>query len=95
LPVQKLFINNHYMRLFSPLSLLVLLYSCAQKPAATAPPPVQLPVISVVSAPANTYQDFSANLEGTLNVDIRPQVDGYLEKIYVDEGAYVNGGQPL
>ena len=83
------------MRLFSPLSLLVLLYSCAQKPAATAPPPVQLPVISVVSAPANTYQDFSANLEGTLNVDIRPQVDGYLEKIYVDEGAYVKAGQPL
>ncbi|MRG44434.1 efflux RND transporter periplasmic adaptor subunit [Chitinophaga sp. SYP-B3965] len=84
------------MRFILILSLMALLYSCAPKPVeTTAPPPVQLPVIAVVSAPANTYQDFFASLEGTLNVDIRPQVDGYLEKIYVDEGAYVKAGQPL
>lgn len=28
-------------------------------------------------------------------MEIRPQVEGYLEKIYVDEGAYVKAGQPL
>ncbi|MFN3666105.1 MAG: efflux RND transporter periplasmic adaptor subunit, partial [Sediminibacterium sp.] len=33
--------------------------------------------------------------EGTANVDIRPQVSGFLEKIYVEEGAWVNQGQPL
>lgn len=84
------------MRFIPILSLMALFYSCAPKPVeTTAPPPVQLPVISVISAPANSYQDFSASLEGTLNVDIRSQVDGYLEKIYVDEGAYVKAGQPL
>jgi membrane fusion protein (multidrug efflux system) len=30
-----------------------------------------------------------------VNVEIRPQVDGYIEKIFVDEGAYVKAGQPL
>jgi len=30
-----------------------------------------------------------------VNVEIRPQVEGYLEKIYVDEGAYVKAGQLL
>jgi membrane fusion protein (multidrug efflux system) len=58
------------------------------------PPPV-LPVISVSNVPATTYQEFTASLEGTKNIDIRPQVDGYLDKIFVDEGAYVKRGQPL
>ena len=58
-------------------------------------PPPQLPVISVSSAPATTYQEFPATLEGKVNVEIRPQVEGYIEKIYVDEGAYVKAGQLL
>lgn len=83
------------MKFVFALSLMVLLYSCSSKPAETAMPPAQLPVMSVVSAPGTTYQEFSASLEGAVNVEIRPQVDGYLEKIYVDEGAYVKAGQPL
>jgi membrane fusion protein (multidrug efflux system) len=57
-----------------------------------APP---LPVVSVSTAPATTYQELPASLEGKVNVEIRPQVEGYLEKIYVDEGAYVTEGQLL
>jgi membrane fusion protein, multidrug efflux system len=58
--------------------------------------PVQsLPVIAVKSMPATTYQEFSASLEGSHDIEIRPQVDGYLDKIYVDEGAYVKKGQLL
>ncbi|MEP7377277.1 MAG: efflux RND transporter periplasmic adaptor subunit [Chitinophagaceae bacterium] len=58
--------------------------------------PVQsLPVITVSSTPATTYQEFSASLEGSKDIEIRPQVDGYLDKIYVDEGAHVKKGQPL
>lgn len=54
-----------------------------------------LPVIAISSIPAWTFQEFSATIEGKVNVEIRAQVDGYLEKIYVDEGAYVKEGQPL
>lgn len=45
--------------------------------------------------PATTYQEYSASLEGSKNVEIRAQVDGYLDKILVDEGAYVRKGQLL
>ncbi len=54
-----------------------------------------LPVITVNALPATTYQEFSASLEGTKDIEVRPQVDGTLDKIYVDEGAYVKKGQPL
>jgi len=55
----------------------------------------KLPVVQVKTASVTTYQEFSATLEGRVNVEIRPQVEGYLEKIYVDEGAAVRKGQPL
>jgi len=58
-------------------------------------PPPQLPVITITTSSATTYQEFPASLEGKVNVEIRPQVEGYLEKIYVDEGAYVKAGQLL
>jgi membrane fusion protein, multidrug efflux system len=54
-----------------------------------------LPVITLMSMPATTYQEFSASLEGSKDIEIRPQVDGYLDKIYIDEGAYVRKGQSL
>jgi len=38
---------------------------------------------------------YSALLEGKVNVEVRPQVDGMLQTIYVDEGSYVKAGQPL
>ena len=60
-----------------------------------APPPQALPVLSINSAAATTFQEFSASIEGKTNVEIRPQVSGYLDKIYVEEGAYVAAGQPL
>ena len=76
--------------------LVVLLYSCSSKQAGPPPPqPPQLPVMAVTSEPATTYLEFPAALEGKVNVEVRPQVTGYLEKIYVDEGAYVKAGQPL
>lgn len=54
-----------------------------------------LPVMAVPASPVTVFQEFSASLEGKVNVEVRPQVDGYLEKQYVDEGAYVTAGQPL
>lgn len=73
-------------------------YGCnsSTTPAAGyAPQTPALPVITVMDTTAATYKEFSASLEGTNNVEVRPQVDGYLDKIYVDEGAYVRKGQLL
>ncbi|UPK68389.1 efflux RND transporter periplasmic adaptor subunit [Chitinophaga filiformis] len=59
------------------------------------PPPTALPVFKAAAVPATTYREYNAALEGRVNVEIRAQVDGYLDKIFVDEGAYVKAGQPL
>ena len=58
-------------------------------------PPQSLPIIAINSAPATTYLTYAASVEGKTNVEVRPQVSGYLDKIYVEEGAYVTAGQPL
>lgn len=75
------------------------LSSCASSSAKTenagGAPAAVLPVLKVTSVPATTFREYNATLEGKVNVEIRPQVDGYLDKIFVDEGAYVKAGQPL
>jgi len=79
------------------LALIVLaLYSCSSKQTApVAPPPPALPVSSIVTGTDTTYQDYPASVEGTVNVEIRPQVSGTLDKVFVDEGAKVSEGEPL
>jgi membrane fusion protein (multidrug efflux system) len=79
------------------LLLLLLLNSCSSSPAAavTAPPPPALPVAEIHTASVTTYQEYPASIEGTVNVEIRPQVSGSLDKVFVDEGAYVSAGQPI
>ncbi len=72
------------------------LYSCSSKPpTVAAPPPPSLPVASVVSGTQTTYQEYPASVEGTVNVEVRPQVSGALDKVFVDEGAFVSAGQPI
>lgn len=55
----------------------------------------QLPVFAAVNISATTHQEFSATLEGTEVIEIRPQVNGYLDQILIDEGANVKKGQTL
>lgn len=54
-----------------------------------------VPVLAVDTAAAITWQDYTAAIQGKTDVAIRSQVNGYLDHIYVDEGAYVTAGQPL
>jgi len=56
---------------------------------------ISLPVHVVDTATAITVKDYLGTIEGKVNVEVRPQVEGILEEIYVDEGAYVEEGQPL
>jgi len=78
------------------IALLALLYACSgNNAAAPAPQAANLPVYSVTPSNAVTYQEYPVTIEGRTNVEIRPQVDGYLDKIFVDEGAFVNAGSPI
>lgn len=79
------------------ISSIILLQNCTKAAEGTnaAPPAPELPVYTVTTSPATIYQEFPTALEGKNNVEIRSQVDGYLDKIYVEEGAYVRVGQAL
>lgn len=74
----------------------LLLYSCAEK---KKPEKVNTPkdydVLTLQPRQATTFNDFPANIEGQEIIEIRPMVDGYLEAIYVQEGATVKKGQLL
>ncbi|WP_129749516.1 efflux RND transporter periplasmic adaptor subunit [Flavobacterium beibuense] len=78
------------------LAIAILMSACtgntASAPAAQAIP---VPVISISKGKATTYQEYPVMVEGRVNVQIRPQVDGYLETLYVDEGAFVKAGQSI
>jgi membrane fusion protein (multidrug efflux system) len=78
-------------------TLILFLYSCSDSTAGIGRgADVQsLPVMQINAATAVTEAQYPASIEGATNVEIRPQVDGFLDKLFVDEGAYVKAGQPL
>lgn len=83
--------------IFSTLILFVI-YGCSSKPAQVAAgsaPAPSLPVATLASGSDTTYREYPASIEGATNLEIRPQVAGAIEKIFVDEGALVSAGQPL
>lgn len=56
---------------------------------------VEAEIISLQPTTAVIDQSFPASLQGKDNVQLRPQISGYIDKIFVDEGAFVTAGQPL
>lgn len=57
--------------------------------------PLALPVHTVDTSDAVTVKDYLGTIEGKVNVEVRPQVEGILQEIYVDEGSFVQKGQKL
>lgn len=76
-------------------SCLLLLQSCTTGQQPKSDPVQMVSVLKIDTSSIVTQQQFSATLEGISNIEIRPQAEGYLEKIFVDEGAYVQRGQSL
>jgi len=73
----------------------VLLTACTENKPAKTDQLKDYSVFRLQSRPTTTYSDFPATLQGENIVEIRPMVDGYLESIYVQEGATVKKGQLL
>src|SRR5690606_35814304 len=69
------------------------LASCREKEPEDEGAP--LPVITLLKETANVSYPYLGSIEGIVNVEIRPQVEGILEEIYVDEGEFVKKGQLL
>jgi membrane fusion protein (multidrug efflux system) len=83
------------LQIYAIYGAILFLAACAGKDLNAPAPPPSLPVIKISSGAATTWLEYPTSIEGATDVEIRPQVSGYLEKIYVEEGAYVTQGQPL
>ncbi|MBX2921911.1 MAG: efflux RND transporter periplasmic adaptor subunit [Chitinophagaceae bacterium] len=55
----------------------------------------ELPVLQVTTKDTILHHDYVTSIEAVKNVEIRARVQGFLNKIFVDEGAEVKKGQPL
>ena len=52
-------------------------------------------VMPVLSTSSNQTTSYPATIKGTQDIEIRPQVSGFIVKLCVDEGATVRNGQAL
>ena len=72
-----------------------------QKPAAGGPGGAaanqvkDYPVLAISPHSTTLFSEFPSTIQGQQNIEIRPKIDGYMQMIYVDEGATVRKGQPL
>lgn len=57
--------------------------------------PPELPIGVISQQDVTIPREYAASIEGVSTVEIRPQVSGYLSRIFVDEGDYVRAGQAL
>ena len=85
---------------------LILVISCNQEQAKQGPPgfgpggfsggpPKDFRVLSLKMRPASFNENFPATIQGQQVIEIRPKIDGYVDQIYVNEGAVVKKGQLL
>ncbi|WP_316831901.1 efflux RND transporter periplasmic adaptor subunit [Pedobacter aquatilis] len=102
--IHRLFILLNTVKSFNQVKILlfislisVLLVSCKSAPdqSAAAPPPPILPVSMVTESAETTFIEYPAAIQGAVDIDVRPQVSGYLQSVLVNEGAYVTAGQTL
>ncbi|WP_339888757.1 efflux RND transporter periplasmic adaptor subunit [uncultured Flavobacterium sp.] len=80
----------------SSLLLAISLLSCNNKQEDKKEnPPAPYKVVQVSKDNTTLIAEYPTKLEGITDIDIRAKVDGYIEKIYVDEGQEVKKGQLL
>ena len=78
----------------SCLAAIPLLGACARGPQ-TAPPPLEVGTVPVTQRDVPIVTEWVTTLDGSVNADIRPKVEGYLLRQLYKEGQVVRPGQPL
>ncbi len=68
---------------------------CGKKQEAPPPPPPSVEVATVVQKDVPISQEWIGSLDGFVNAEIRPQIEGYLLKQEYKEGFLVHAGDTL
>lgn len=75
---------------------LMLISACGGKKEDVAQKPIMsYKVVSLEKSNVALMAEYPASLEGVMDIDIRPKIDGYIEQVLVDEGQEVRKGQVL
>lgn len=69
--------------------------SCNNKESKQNEKPLEVPVVSIRSVPLQLDKQYVTDIQAIRNVEVRSKVSGFLDAIYVDEGAKVTKGQVL
>ncbi|SHF87009.1 efflux RND transporter periplasmic adaptor subunit [Chryseobacterium sp. OV279] len=91
----KHFCGTHKIYLGGILMLSFVVSACAQKEEKGKEGIPSIPIVQIRKENYQTEEHFPGVVSGVNNVEVRPQVSGYLDRILVDEGAYVKKGQLL
>ena len=75
--------------------LLLLVMGCEKKEAPPPPGPPEVSVAEVAEQNVPIFQEWVAQLNGSVNADITPKVQGYLLRQNYQNGAFVKKGQLL
>ena len=87
-------------KVFLLISMILILAGCggnsqAGGPGAAGPPPVQITTYDVPFVKASYFDEYPAVLRSFNEVELRPQVNGYITGIHFKEGSKVSKGQKL
>ena len=63
--------------------------------ATQAPPAPEVTVAEVIHEPLRDWSEFTGRLDAVQSVEVRPRVNGYIDRIEFEEGARVKKGQIL
>lgn len=74
---------------------LTLITACSSSETKQIQDPENFPTTSPIVIDTTLSTDYVAEINAVQNVEIRARVKGYLDKIYIDEGKYVQQGQLL
>ena len=74
---------------------LTILSACGGNPETPQASPVAVDFMNVEPSSAQIEKRYPGSIEGSVNVDIKAQVTGYIDQIFVKEGDYVQKGQSL
>lgn len=99
--IKKLTYNVHILSIARPVLLstaILLVQSCRNDPNGNPQPAAAVesyPAFKALTRNTTLRSEYPATIQGQQNIEIRPKIDGYIDKIYFDEGATVKKGQLL
>jgi RND family efflux transporter MFP subunit len=69
--------------------------ACGERNVYSPPPPAKVSASQPVRKTVADYLEFTGNTQAINTVELRARVQGYLEKVYFQDGATVKKGDPL